>query len=205
MTDLQKFIQSTQERRELKRALAVQNTLADRPRAEVAAELGVKESFIGMWRWRFKHDGIACLAVGYQGSAGYLTTAEKKAVVEWIQQQGAWNIQTLYRHIEATYGVRYKSQQSYYALLKEARMSWKKSQHRHPDADPAKVTAKRDEIKKKRSRRPRPLLSSRPSNSRWMNAISSGEMPVAMCGANAMNELSCRSRIFGHARPTMAP
>lgn len=148
MTDLQKFIQSTKDSRELKRALAVQNTLAGRPRAEVAAELGVKESFIGMWRWRYKHDGIAGLSVGYQGSTGYLTTTEKTAIVKWIQQQKAWDLQTLYRHIDAVYGVRYKSQQSYYALLKEARISWKKSQHSHPDADPAKVTAKREEIKK---------------------------------------------------------
>ncbi len=205
MTDLQTFIQSTQDSRELKRALAVQNTLAGRPRAEVAAELGVKESFIGMWRWRFKHDGIACLSVGYRGSTGYLTTADKQAVVEWIQHQKAWDIQMLYRHIEAVYGVRYKSQQSYYALLKEARISWKKSQHRHPDADPAKVRAKRDEIKKKRLSRLRPLFSNKPLNSLLMSVISSGAMPVATCGANAMNEPSFPSAIFGPARPITVP
>ena len=153
MNDLQEFIQTTQDSRELKRALAVQNTLAGRPWAEVAAELGVKKSFINTWRWRYKREGLSCLSVGYQGATGYLNVTEKAVVIGWIQRQKSWNIRTLYHHIEDRYGVRYKSQQSYYALLKEARISWKKSQDRHPDADPEKVTAKRDEIKKKRLRK----------------------------------------------------
>lgn len=147
MNDLQEFIQTTHDGRELKRALAVQNTLAGRPWAEAAAELGVTRSFIGIWRWRYKHKGIACLSVGYKGSKSYLNVAEKKEVITWIMQQEAWDIHALYQHIATTYGVRYKSQQSYYALLKAARISWKKSQDRHPKADPKKVTAKRTVIK----------------------------------------------------------
>jgi len=150
MNELQEFIKTAQDTRELKRALAVQNTVAGRPWAEVASELGVKESFIGTWRWRYKRDGIACLSVGHRGSQSYLNATDKAAVMTWIKQQESWDIRTLYHHVEATYGVRYKSPQSYYALLKAARLSWKKSQDRHPDADPQKVTAKRDEIKKKR-------------------------------------------------------
>ncbi len=154
MHDLQAFIQTAKDTRELKRALAVQNTLAGRPWAEVAAELGVKKSFIGTWRWRYKRDGIACLSVGHRGSQGYLAASDKAAVLAWIQRQGTWDIRTLHQHIEATYGVCYKSPQSYYALLKAARMSWKKSQDRHPETDPTKVAAKRDEIKKNDSGRP---------------------------------------------------
>lgn len=148
MNDLQAFIQTARDTRELKRALAVQNTLAGRPWAEVAAELGVKKSFIGTWRWRYKRDGIAGLSVGYRGSQGYLSARDKAVVLTWIQRQDTWEIRTLHQYLEATYGVRYKSPQSYYALLKAARMSWKKSYDRHPDADPTKVAAKRDEIKK---------------------------------------------------------
>ena len=152
MNALQEFIQTAKDAREVKRALAVQNTLAGRSWAEVASELGVKESFIGTWRWRYKRDGIACLSVGHRGSQGFLTAAEKAAVITWIRQQKSWDLHTLYRHIDATYGVRYKSPQSYYALLKTARMSWKKSQHDHPEADPKAVTDKRAEIKKNADR-----------------------------------------------------
>lgn len=149
MNDLQRFIQTTQDSRELKRALAVQNTLAGRSWAEVAVELGVKESFIGTWRWRYKREGITCLSLGYQGSEGYLTGPEKVAVLAWIKEQKRWDLQALSRHITTTYGVTYKSSQSYYALFKDARISWKKSQDRQPKADPKKIATKREEIKKK--------------------------------------------------------
>jgi transposase len=53
MDALQEFIRTKRDSRELKRALAVQNTLAGRPWAEVASELGVTESFISKWRARY--------------------------------------------------------------------------------------------------------------------------------------------------------
>ncbi len=158
MDNLQAFIQTTQDSRALKRALAVQNTLAGRPWADVAMELGVKRSFIGTWRWRYKREGLSCLSVGHHGSTGYLTSTDKAAVIAWIHRQETWNLRALHQHIAQTYGIRYTSPQSYYALLKAARISWKKFQHRHPDADPEQVAAKREEIKKKRSWK-RPLLS----------------------------------------------
>lgn len=156
MNELQQFIQTTQDSRELKRALAVQNTLAGRSWTDVAGELGGKESFIGTWRWRYKREGIACLQLGHKGSTGYLTATDKAAAIKWIKTQESWNLRDVQRHLDQTYGVRYKSPQSYYALLKSARISWKKSQHRHPKADPDKVSAKRELITKKRSKKPQP-------------------------------------------------
>lgn len=146
MDALQEYIQTTRDSRELKRALAVQNTLAGRPWADVAEELGVKESFISKWRARYKHGGVEALRLGYKGSAGYLQPQEKQAVMAWIHQQATWNVPQLQHHIEHTYGVRYTSQQSYYALFHEARISWKKLQDRHPKADPDAVAAKRTEL-----------------------------------------------------------
>lgn len=48
MSDLNTFIRTTIDSRELKRALAVKNTLTGRPWSEVAKELQVCESFIGI-------------------------------------------------------------------------------------------------------------------------------------------------------------
>lgn len=146
METLQEFIRTTRDSRELKRALAVQNTLARRPWVDVAEELGVKESFISKWRAQYKRGGVAALRLGYKGSTGYLQPQEKQAVMAWIHQQETWNVPQLQHHIEHTYGVRYKSQQSYYALFHEARISWKKLQDRHPKADPEAVAAKRTEL-----------------------------------------------------------
>lgn len=154
MDDLRRFIQTARDSRELKRALAVQNTLAGRPRAEVAAELGYTVSFVDKWRWRYKRDGVEGLRLGYKGSVGYLTGEQKTAIRAWILDQDRWDVRALQAHLEQTYGVRYKAVKSYHMLLADAHMAWKKSQPDQPDADPVVVAATRDTIKKKRRTRP---------------------------------------------------
>lgn len=148
MDELRRFIHTARDGRELKRALAVQNTLAGRPRAEVAAELGYTVSFVDKWRWRYKRYGVDGLRLGYKGSVGYLTVEQKTEIRAWILEQASWDVRALQAHLDQTYGVRYKAVKSYHTLLADAHLSWKKSQHDHPDADPDVVAAKRDEIKK---------------------------------------------------------
>ncbi len=150
MDELQEFIRTTTDVRELKRALAVRNTLSGRSRAEVAAELGSSVAFVDKWRGIYKRQGVEGLRLGYKGSAGYLTPQQHDELRDWIQAQTTWDIPTLQAHVAAHYGVQYKSLKSYYALMDEAGMSWKKSQDDHPDADPVEVEQTRDQIKKKR-------------------------------------------------------
>ena len=150
MEELQEFIQTTRDSRELKRALAVKTTLAGRPWLEVADELGVCRSFIGKWRKRYAQAGVDGLRLGYHGSAGYLSPTRRAEVITWIQQQDQWAVTPLRLHLLHTYGIQYKSRQSYYALLTEARISWKKTQDRHPKANQEAVAETREQIKKKR-------------------------------------------------------
>jgi putative transposase len=157
MEDVQQLIDTTRHSQELKRALAVRNTLAGRPWEEVARELGVRRTFISKWRSRYKKQGAMSLRMGYHGSQGYLSPTERQRVIAWIQAQDCWQVAAVQQEVETTYGVRYRSKQSYYALLKEARISWKKTQKVNPQGDPDQILAKRAEIQKK-SRRP-----SRPS------------------------------------------
>jgi putative transposase len=93
------------------------------------------------------------LRIGYTGSKGYLTGSQKQAVVTWLQAQPTWDVRTLQYHVEGTYGIRSRSPKSYYALLAEARLSWKKTQEEQPDADAEQVAVIRQEIQKKQSRR----------------------------------------------------
>ena len=146
----------------MKRALAVRNTLAGRPHVEVAEELGCSVSFVAKWRWKYAQHGVEALRLGYQGSTGYLRPAPKKAIRMWIQAQSTWDVWALQQHLVQTYGVRYKSRKSYYALLKKAGMSWKKTQQTHPDADEQQVAKKRVEIPKKRTTKRERLPESRP-------------------------------------------
>ena len=130
MHALNDFIKTTKESRELKRALAVKNTLAGRLWQEVAEELGVGHSFIGKWWHIYALHGVAGLKLGYKGSSGYLTDDEKADVFPWLQEPERWNIGSLRAYIQRRYGVVYKSRQSYYALMHEAKLSWKKTQNR---------------------------------------------------------------------------
>ena len=151
MEDLQHLIQTTRDAREVKRALAVQNMLAGRPRSTVAKELGYSPAWVKKWCWRYRRDGIDGLKVAHKGSTGDLTPHQRIAIIAWIQEQTQWDIQSLARHIDAMYGVRDQSPKSYYALLNQAQMSWKKSQDAQPKADPKKVSEARNRIKKKRT------------------------------------------------------
>ena len=150
MEDVKTFIQTTRDSRELKRALAVQNTLEGRSWEEVAQDLGVCRAFIGKWRQRYERRGVKGLELGYHPWAGYLDEMKQQAIVTWIQEQAHWDIRRIAQEVERQYGVVYKSKQSYYALLNRAKMSWKKTQKRNPSSDPGQVEAKRDEIQKKR-------------------------------------------------------
>jgi putative transposase len=153
MHDLEQLIDTTTNSQELKRAFAVKNTLAGRPWHEVARELGVQRVFICKWRSRYKKQGATGLRMGYTGSQGYLSPAERHRVIAWIQAQDCWHVVALKQEVETTYGVCYRSKQSYYALLAEARISWKKTQQRNPQGDPEQILAKRAEIQKKSMRR----------------------------------------------------
>jgi putative transposase len=148
MSDLKALINRTRESRELKRALAVQNTLAGRPWKEVVAEWEVCESFIGKWRHIYQTQGGEGLKLGYKGSSGYLTAEQRTEVIGWLQHPQHWNVGRLRAYLQQRYGVVYQSRQSYYELLHEAKLSWKKSQKRNPKADPDKVKTTRDAIKK---------------------------------------------------------
>jgi putative transposase len=112
MEDLQTFLQTTHDAREVKRALAVQNTLAGRSRAEVVAELGYSVAFVEKWRWRYAREGVEGLRIGYKGSNGYLTPSQKNELRGWIHGQSTWDVQMLQRQVEITYGIRYQSRKS---------------------------------------------------------------------------------------------
>ncbi|MBD2094531.1 winged helix-turn-helix domain-containing protein [Trichocoleus sp. FACHB-591] len=62
--------------------------------------------------------------------------------MEWLQQQQTCQLEQLVTHIEATYGVVFQSKQSYYDLLHQAGLSWKKMQARRPQKDEAQVAQK---------------------------------------------------------------
>ncbi len=146
--DLNDFITSNPDPRELKRALAVKFIKLGKSYREIMELLNVSLGFISKWRHNYKAQGTDGLKLGYEGRASYLNLEETEAVIEWLKKGEYWTLAQLRTHLSQEYGVVYKSRRSYYDLLKRARISWKKTQKGNPKKDPLQVAAKQAEIKK---------------------------------------------------------
>ena len=146
LKELQDFIDSNPDPRELKRALAVRMLLDGIKPSRIGVILGVSEAFISKWKMCFLFEGLEALKLGYKGAKSFLTEQQRKEVIEWLKSKDYWLLQELEDHIEKQYNVRFKSRKSYYQLFTEAGISWKKSQKRNPKKDDALVEARRLEI-----------------------------------------------------------
>jgi transposase len=146
---LEAFLAQVKDKREYKRGQAVKLDLAGYARKATAAALSVSVNFVSKWRLQYNRHGAVGLALSYQGSKGYLNQADKQQVLDWLAGQSPYvGRETLESYLESEYGVRYKSTSSYYELLHQAGMSYKKRQSVNPKKDEQKVLQKREEIKK---------------------------------------------------------
>ena len=144
---LSDFIESNPDPRELKRALAVQMVKQKYSYFEIRDVLQVSVGFISKYKQLFKEQGIAGLALKYQGSTGYLEVETRLAVIEWLKQKNYWNLSELKQYVLDTYNVMFASDQSYYDLFKTAGISWKKTQKCNPKLDPQLVEKKTRDYK----------------------------------------------------------
>lgn len=143
MDSLEQFIQSNRNSRELKRALAVQMSQRGHTYREIRDVLQVSVGFVTACCQRYETNGVEGLKLHYWGTQGYLNPQQKQELLAWLRQKDAWLLEEVVQHIEDTYGVIYRSYQSYYALLKQAGFSWKKSHSTHPDKDEMQVEKKK--------------------------------------------------------------
>jgi transposase len=144
--DLMDLIKSNPDPRELKRALAVKMSIEGHPDRTIAQLLGISRSFIRDWKKAFKIEGIAGIKLGYKGAKGKLTIEQRGEIIEWLKDKNYWHLDELINHLEDKYDIFYKSKQSYYDLLEQGRISWKRSQKVNPKFDEELVKKKRTEI-----------------------------------------------------------
>ena len=142
LEDLQEFIQSNPDPRELKRAVAVRMFLQGYKHREIQAILSVSSGFISKWTQFYEQLGAAALRLTYPGSSGYLGVEERQSVLDWLKSKDCWNLSQLQGHIQDEYEVVFTSKQSYYSLFEQAGISWKKTQKCNPKADPLLVEKK---------------------------------------------------------------
>ena len=145
MKDLNGFLA---ECRECKRALAVKLDRQGYSSAFIEELLDVSGSFIRKWRRQYERYGIARLYLHYQGSRGYLSPEERADVIAFLETKDHYRLEELRDYLDEQYALVYRSKQSYYDLLHEAGIGWKKTEKSHPDKDEEKVAAKREALKK---------------------------------------------------------
>lgn len=142
MEELIKFIQANPDPRELKRALAVQMVIQNYNHSTIGNILGVSVGFVNKWKYIFVEQGVNGLRLKYKGSSGYIDSVQKQAVLNWLRQKNYWHLSELKEYIEDKLNVVFESNQSYYELLKQANISWKKTQKSNPRKDQELVAKK---------------------------------------------------------------
>ncbi|WP_041431462.1 helix-turn-helix domain-containing protein, partial [Synechococcus sp. PCC 6312] len=132
MDELNQFIETCLDSREMKRALAVKMTLQGFTHSEIMTLLQVSSGFITKWKQVFLLSGINALKLGYKGKARYLSNFEKQQVIHWLKQQNHCNLEELEEYILETSNIICAAKSSYYNLLYEAGLSWQKAQVTYP-------------------------------------------------------------------------
>ncbi len=149
MNSLDEIINESTDPREVKRALSVKMGMMGITPAVIGQVLNVSLQYVSKWKGIYAAQGAAGLGLGYQGSRGYLTEAEREAVIGWINDHETLSVEALRDYLETTYAVVYQSKQSYYDLLEAGGMSYHHSEKANPKRDEAQVQARREEIKKR--------------------------------------------------------
>lgn len=140
---LNQFIQTNPDPRELKRALAVQMVLKGYKHRQIQDILAVSSGFISKWTNKYRQSGVKSLQLGYIGSVGYLDSQQRQEIIEWLENKTYCHLPEVQIYIEHHYNVHFCSKQSYYNLLSEAKISWKKTQKTNPKEDPNLVAEKK--------------------------------------------------------------
>ncbi|MEQ9000072.1 MAG: helix-turn-helix domain-containing protein [Coleofasciculus sp. B1-GNL1-01] len=117
---LDEWIKNNSDSRELKRAMAVKLTLRGWKYSSITQCLNVSNGFISKWNKRFNEFGLDGLKLSYKGSSGYLTKQQKQDVINWLNQDDNHGLEKVKRYLREKYDINFKSNSSYYNLIKEA-------------------------------------------------------------------------------------
>ncbi|RCJ34987.1 transposase [Nostoc minutum NIES-26] len=143
MRSLSDFIENSQQKREVQRAIAVKMLLEGYTHVAIQSILGVSSGFISKWKKAFFTSGVEGLKLGYKGSKGLLNRQQRTSIIEWLKSKDKWNLSELEYEIASKYGVVFESKQSYYDLFEAARISWNKTQAHNPKYDEELVASKK--------------------------------------------------------------
>lgn len=143
---LKDFIKSNPNEKEMRRALAVKLAVEGYVYRRISKILEVSVGFISKWNQAFQSGGLTALKSSYKGGKGYLNQIERQTVIEWLIQQKTWDVSDLEVALIEKYDVVFQSRQSYYQLLKEARITWQKGEQVNPRQDSEAISKKTEKL-----------------------------------------------------------
>jgi transposase len=146
LLELENFIASNPDPRELKRALAIRMLIEGVCRETIQKILRVSSPFISKCKINYALHGIEGLLLNHQGSRGQLKPEERAEIIQWLTNKNHWNLCELSNHIAERYQIEFQSKASYYQLFTSAGISGKKSQKKNPKRDEELVKKKHQEI-----------------------------------------------------------
>jgi putative transposase len=144
--DLAAFLAEKRDSREYRRGLAVKLALQGYLYEMICGMLDVSPGFVSQSKTAYETHGIEGLTLKYQGARPFLSVSERQAVIDWLKAQQEWSFERLHEHIQTTYGIVFQSRQSYYQLLKEAEITYKRAQRINPKRDDERVAAKKKRL-----------------------------------------------------------
>ncbi len=146
MLNLEEIIANSKDTREVKRALAVKMIVQGFEGYQIEGILQVSSSFISKWKLIYEAEGAEGLLLKYIGKKSYLDEDSRQEVISFLKQKKTFSVEDLRDYLEEKYQVIYKSKQSYYKLLKEGGLSWKRTEKVNPKRNDVVVEQKRQEI-----------------------------------------------------------
>ncbi|MDS4027629.1 MAG: winged helix-turn-helix domain-containing protein [Candidatus Contendobacter sp.] len=114
--------------------------------------LEVSDSFVSKWKTIYENAGAGGLRLHYKGGPRFLTDAQRREICLHLRDKPHYGVEELRDWIEQRYNVVYQSKPSYYDILKEAGLSWHRTQAVNPKKEENLVLLKREETKKLESR-----------------------------------------------------
>ena len=144
--DLAAFLAEKRDSREYRRGLAVKFALQGYLYELISDMLDVSPGFVSRSKTAYETHGVEGLTLKYQGTQPFLSATERQAVISWLKNQQEWSVEYLHEYIETTYGIVFQSRQSYYQLLKEAEITYKRVQRTNPKRDEQRVAAKKKRL-----------------------------------------------------------
>jgi len=85
--ELENFIASNPNPRELKRAASIRMLIEGVCRETIQKILGVSSPFISKWKINYALHGIEGLLLNHQGSRGQLKPEERAEVIQWLTKR----------------------------------------------------------------------------------------------------------------------